>query len=136
MPGGGIALLNASIHLESLEYLNESICNGIYLIRTALKSPWNQILENAGLIPEEIFDELLKQKEKYLFQMGYDALNFKYVNMIDAGIIDPTKVVITSFKDAATIAGMLLTTEVALVEENEITLDTVKGSSNSIKVRV
>lgn len=144
LPGGGIALLNSCIHLEKFEEFqdkyhnssNPSISHGIYLIESALKSPWNQILENAGLIPEEIFDKFLKQRETNQFQMGYDALNFKYVNMIDAGIIDPTKVVITAFKDAASIAGLLLTTEVALVEENEITLDTVGGPSNSIKVRV
>ncbi len=56
--------------------------------------------------------------------------------MIEAGIIDPTKVVITAFKDAASIASLLLTTEVALVEENEITLNTTQGPSSSIKVRV
>lgn len=144
LPGGGIALLNACIHIENFEEFqnkyhdssNPAISHGIYLIESALKAPWNQILENAGLIPEEIFDEFLKQREISQFQMGYDALNFKYVNMIESGIIDPTKVVITAFKDAASIAGLLLTTEVSLVEENEITLDTVGGSSNSIKVRV
>ena len=56
--------------------------------------------------------------------------------MLEAGIIDPTKVVITAFKDAASIAGILLTTDVALIEDNEITLDTVQGPSSSIKVRV
>lgn len=142
LPGGGIALLNASIYLSSLNNWNSGLedqlafLNGIYLIECALKSPWNQILENAGLIPEEIYDELLKHKQTESFQIGYDALNFKYVNMIEAGIIDPTKVVITAFKDAASIASLLLTTEVAMIEENEITLNTVQGNSNSIKVRV
>lgn len=136
LPGGGIALLNASNHLNSLDCEhNPKIAHGIYLIETALKAPWNQILENAGLIPEEIYEGLERHSENS-FRLGYDALNFQYVNMIDAGIIDPTKVVITAFKDAASIAGLLLTTEVALIEENEITLDTVQGSSSSIKVRV
>lgn len=140
LPGGGIALLNSSHHLESLDHLfkaeNEAISNGIYLIIEALRSPWNQILENAGLIPEEIFDGFSKRISLNSFNMGYDALNFKYVDMYEAGIIDPTKVVVTSFKDASSIAGLLLTTEVALVEENEITLNTMQGSSSSIKVRV
>ncbi len=144
LPGGGVALLNAALHLEDLDdfekqYHDSSlsdVSHGIYLIEAALKSPWNQILENAGLIPEEIFDELLVQGKTSNFHMGYDALNFKHVNMIEAGIIDPTKVVITAFKDAASIASLLLTTEVALVEENEITLNTTQGPSSSIKVRV
>ena len=141
LPGGGVALFNASDYLSALnevlkpENRKPDILHGIYLIETALKSPWNQILENAGLIPEETLEEFPKNKTNQ-FQMGYDALNFQYVNMIDAGIIDPTKVVITAFKDAASIAGLLLTTEVALVEENEITLNTVQGQSSSIKVRV
>ena len=136
LPGGGIALLNASDHLASLNLSdNQMIGRGIYLIETALKAPFNQILENAGLIPEEILEGIDKNSP-YSFRLGYDAMNFKYVNMIDAGIIDPTKVVVTAFKDAASISGLMLTTEVALIEENEITLDTVQGSSNSIKVRV
>lgn len=136
LPGGGIALLNASDHLASLNLSdNQAIGRGIYLIETALKAPFNQILENAGLIPEEIL-EGIDRNSPDSFRLGYDAMNFKYVNMIDAGIIDPTKVVVTAFKDAASISGLMLTTEVALIEENEITLDTVQGSSNSIKVRV
>lgn len=136
LPGGGIALLNASDHLASLNLSdNQAIGRGIYLIETALKAPFNQILENAGLIPEEILEGIDKDSPDS-FRLGYDAMNFKYVNMIDAGIIDPTKVVVTAFKDAASISGLMLTTEVALIEENEITLDTVQGSSNSIKVRV
>ena len=136
LPGGGIALLNASDHLASLSLSdNQAIGRGIYLIETALKAPFNQILENAGLIPEEILEGIDKNSPDS-FRLGYDAMNFKYVNMIDAGIIDPTKVVVTAFKDAASISGLMLTTEVALIEENEITLDTVQGSSNSIKVRV
>ncbi len=142
LPGGGMALFNASFYLLGLDRIhekgnpNESIRHGIYLIECALKAPFYQILENAGLIPEDIRDEFFKPENMNQFQMGYDALNFQYVNMIDAGIIDPTKVVITAFKDAASIAGLLLTTEVALVEENEITLNTVQGQSSSIKVRV
>ena len=139
LPGGGIALLNASSYLKNYEISfiryggsSQSFINGVFLIETALKSPWNQILENAGLIPEDIYENLPKDK----FTMGYDALNNTYVDMLEAGIIDPTKVVITAFKDAASIAGILLTTDVALIEDNEITLDTVQGPSSSIKVRV
>lgn len=139
LPGGGVALLNASEYLRdfdisSIKYggSSQSFINGLFLIEVALKAPWNQILENGGLIPEDIYQNLPRDK----FTMGYDALNNTYVDMLEAGIIDPTKVVITAFKDAASIAGILLTTDVALIEENEITLDTVQGSSNSIKVRV
>jgi chaperonin GroEL len=144
LPGGGVALLNACNYLIALNHPHDNppshaICNGMYLIETAIKSPWNQILENAGKIPEEIFEKLSEYASSHegnKFNLGYDALNFKFVDMIAAGIIDPTKVVITALKDAASIAGLLLTTEVILVEENEITLDTVQGPSNSIKVRV
>ncbi len=142
LPGGGIALLRASKHIENLDHVykeyadNQAICNGIYLIETALKSPWNQILENAGKIPEEILEQLNDHIKSAEFDFGYDALNFKFVNMVEAGIIDPAKVVVTALKDAASIAGLLLTTEVVIVEENEITLNTVQSPSNSIKVRV
>lgn len=136
LPGGGIALLNASEHLASMEMnQNQDIDGGIFLVQTALKAPFNQILENAGLIPEEIL-EGIDRNSPDAFRLGYDALNCKHVNMVEAGIIDPTKVVVTAFKDAASIAGLMLTTEVALIEENEIILNTVNGSSNSIKVRV
>jgi chaperonin GroEL len=142
LPGGGIALLRAAEYLNSLEDIYDfykespSILNGIYLIECAAKSPWNQILENAGKVPEEIREEIQGHEIGDKFECGYDAANFKIVDMIEAGIIDPTKVVLTALKDSASIARLLLTTEVILVEENEITLDTVQGPSNSIKVRV
>ena len=149
LPGGGIALLRASNHLDALRdnlyktyEHSRSIINGIYLIENAIKSPFNQILENAGMIPEEIIEELSKKEldtknsQENDFNHGYDALNFKIVDMIEEGIIDPTKVVISALKDASSIASLLLTTEVIVVEENEITLDTVQTSPNSIKVRV
>jgi|SRR5882672_790351 len=142
LPGGGVALLRASEHLLSLDDLHQfyknspSIMNGIYLVETAAKAPWQQILENAGKIPEEIMEELNSHERKSEFELGYDALNFRIVDMIEAGIIDPTKVVMSALKDSASIAALLLTTQVILIEENEITLNTVNGPSNSIKVRV
>lgn len=142
LPGGGVALLDASNYLRDINHVKSgqeddySFLNGVYLVVEALKSPWNQILENAGLIPEEIYEAIPNIEDCPRCIIGYDAANFKYVNMIEAGIVDPTKVVITAFKDAASIASLLLTTEVAIIEENEITLNTVQGNSSSIKVRV
>lgn len=144
LPGGGMSLLSAARFLNSIEFLDtidghgdakiydSSFAYGIFLLEKALEAPFNQILENAGKIPEEIREGM--DQDNFLY--GYDALNFKYVDMIEAGIIDPTEVVLTSLKDAVSIAGMLLTTEVVMIEENEITLNSLQAPNNPYKIRV
>lgn len=125
LPGGGIALLRASLHLNEI--------GGSSVIRNALEAPCRQILENAGVEEiEGIFNGLVNCKIK-IFEAGFDARLGIFVNMIEMGIIDPTKVVITALQDAASIASLILTTEAVLVEENEISLSTFQGA-NEMKI--
>lgn len=112
-----------------------SFAQGVYLIEQALKAPWQQIIENAGKIPEEIEDSIEKDGLQGIFNIGYDALNFKIVDMVKAGIIDPANVVITALKDAVSISSLLLTTDVIMIEENEITLNAIQDPSNPLKIR-
>ena len=146
LPGGGISLLKASKYISSLEFLNQidnhgkpkfydaSFTHGIYLLEQALKAPFNQILENAGIVPEEIIEKIDAGAD--ILEFGYDASNFECVNMLEAGIIDPFEVVQTCLKDAVSIASLLLTTEVVMIEENEITLNSLQAPSNPYKIRM
>lgn len=113
VPGGGVALLYAAQELEGLEGANEDQTRGIDIVRRAVQSPVRQIAENAGMDGAVIAGKLLDQKSK---TFGFDAQEEEYVDMIEAGIIDPTKVVRTALQDAASVAGLLITTE-ALVAE-------------------
>ncbi len=91
----------------------------IDIVRGALKAPFFQILKNAGVSEDNIYEimgEILNNKSKLL--SGYDALNMKHIdNMVESGIIDPVKVVISALESAISAAGILLTTEVAIVDD-------------------
>lgn len=114
--GGGSALLYASRVLEKLKGANQDQDLGIKIIKSALQYPIRQIAENAGFDGAVIANEvMLKNDPSY----GYDAQNNKFVDMFKAGIVDPTKVARTALQDAASIAGLLITTEVAIVEKKE-----------------
>jgi len=115
VPGGGCALLYAGLALENLKGENFDQDVGIGIIRDACKAPISKIVENAGKEPAVIISRLMNDKVDK--QFGYDALNDKFVNMIEKGIIDPVKVVKTALVDAASIAGLMITTEVLIVEE-------------------
>ena len=116
VPGGGVTLLYAAEALDGLEYGNEDQRLGIQIVRKALASPVRQIVANAGGDGSIIAGKLIDQKDA---EYGYDAQNDKFVNMYEAGIIDPAKVVRTALQDAASVAGLLITTEAMIAEKPE-----------------
>jgi chaperonin GroEL len=113
VPGGGTALLYATKALKNLEGENDDQDAGIAIVRRAIQSPLRQIIENAGVEASIVVGKLLEQKS---LTYGFDAQDEKYVDMIEAGIIDPTKVVRTALQDAASVAGLLITTEAMVAE--------------------
>ncbi len=114
--GGGVALLYAIRALERLRTSNSDQKAGIDIIRRALQAPVRQIVENAGDDGSVVVGKLLESKDQ---NFGYDAQKGEYVNMVKAGIIDPTKVVRTALQDAASVAGLLITTEAMIAERPE-----------------
>jgi len=118
VPGGGVTLLRAKKALEELEKeaTNDEEKVGVTIVKKALEAPLKQIAENAGVDGAVIIQEILKNdSESY----GYDALKGEFTDMFKAGIIDPAKVTRSAVQNAASIAGMLLTTEVLVVEKPE-----------------
>jgi chaperonin GroEL len=116
VPGGGTALLYATKSLAGLKGDNDDQTAGINIVRKAIQSPIRQILENAGVEGSPVVNKLLEGKSA---TAGFDAQKEEYVDMIDAGIIDPTKVVRTALQDAASVAGLLITTEAMIAEKPE-----------------
>ncbi|MGF1624195.1 MAG: chaperonin GroEL [Alphaproteobacteria bacterium] len=114
--GGGVALLYATRALDKVKTANEDQRVGVDIVRRALQSPVRQIIENSGDDSAVIVGKLLDQKDS---DHGYDAQEGKYVNMFKAGIIDPTKVVRVALQDAASVAGLLITTEAMVGEKPE-----------------
>jgi chaperonin GroEL len=113
VPGGGTALLYATKALQGLTGENEDQTAGIAIIRKAIQSPLRQIVENSGVEASIVVGKLLEQKSA---TYGWDAQNEKYVDFIDAGIVDPTKVVRTALQNAASIAALLITTEAMVAD--------------------
>jgi len=111
--GGGVALLYATKALDKLEADNDDQDVGIEIIRRAIQSPIRQIAENAGKEGSVIVGKLLEQKDT---NFGYDAQGDEYTDLVKAGIIDPVKVVRTALQDAASVAGLLITTEAMICE--------------------
>jgi chaperonin GroEL len=111
--GGGSALLYATESLEGVKPQNDDQRVGVEIIRRALQSPIRQILENAGEDGAVIVGKLFDSKDK---NRGFDAQNGEYVDMIKAGIIDPAKVVRTALQDAASVAGLMITTEAMVAD--------------------
>eukprot|EP00669_Euglena_mutabilis_P002366 TRINITY_DN12991_c0_g1_i1.p2 TRINITY_DN12991_c0_g1~~TRINITY_DN12991_c0_g1_i1.p2 ORF type:complete len:347 (+),score=157.15 TRINITY_DN12991_c0_g1_i1:622-1662(+) len=117
--GGGSALLFASTVLEPLlqdPTLSVDIKTGVRIVFHAVRQPCQKIVDNAGLEGAVVLDTLLKQPSA---AMGFDAASNQYVNMFEAGIIDPTKVVRTALVDAASVAGLMITTEATIVTAEE-----------------
>ena len=112
--GGGAALLYSIRALDGLKSANNDQKVGIDIIRRALQSPLRQIAENAGSDGVLVAGKLLESKDT---SHGFNAQTGEYVDMIKAGIIDPTKVVRTALQDAASVAGLLITTEALIVEK-------------------
>jgi chaperonin GroEL len=116
VPGGGVALLYATKALEGLKGENDDQTRGIDIIRKALQSPLRQIAENAGHDGAVVAGKLIDGKDPTL---GFNAQTEVYENLVKAGVIDPTKVVRTALQDAASVAGLLITTEAAISEKPE-----------------
>jgi chaperonin GroEL len=113
VPGGGVALLRAVEVLESVKGDNDDQKVGINIVRRALQAPLRQISENAGEDGAVVVGKIL-DKDEYNF--GYNAATGEYGNLVKQGVIDPAKVVRTALQDAASVAGLLITTEAMVAE--------------------
>jgi len=113
LPGGGVALLRAGEGLKKIRTQNDDQKTGVEIVRKALSAPARQIALNAGEDGSVIVGKIL-EKDQYAF--GFDAQNGEYVNMLSKGIIDPTKVVRQALQGAASVAGLLITTEAMVAE--------------------
>ena len=113
VPGGGVAYLDALVQLDDLEVSHEDEKIGVEIVKWAIQEPIKQILYNAGLSAEVIIDKILYYPE---LGFGYNAKNNQYCNLFEEGIIDPLKVVRVALENAASAAGMVLTTECVIYE--------------------
>ncbi len=116
VPGGGVALARASLILAHVQFDNEDQKFGIEIVRKAVQSPLRQIAENAGEDGAVVGGKVLENAE---YSFGFDAQTGVYKDMIAAGIIDPTKVVRVALQNAASVAGLLITTEAMVAERPE-----------------
>ena len=113
VPGGGVCLLKASKILDGMTGDNDDQNAGIAIVRRALQSPIRQIAENAGVEGSIVVGKVLENSSP---TFGFNAQTEEYVDMVQAGVIDPAKVVRTALQDAASVAGLLITTEAAVAE--------------------
>ncbi|MCO7185219.1 chaperonin GroEL [Tenacibaculum sp. XPcli2-G] len=113
--GGGVALVRAKKVLETITTENLDETTGIQIVNRAIESPLRTIVENAGGEGSVVINKVLEGKKDF----GYDAKSEKYVDMLETGIIDPKKVTRVALENAASVAGMILTTECALVDIKE-----------------
>jgi chaperonin GroEL len=113
VPGGGVALLRARKAVERVKSENADIQAGINIVLRALESPIRQIVENAGVEGSIVVGKLLENKSE---TFGFDAQTEEYKDLVGAGIIDPTKVIRTALQHAASVAGLLVTTEAMVAE--------------------
>jgi len=113
--GGGVALVRAKKVLEKLATENLDETTGVQIVNKAIEAPLRTIVENAGGEGSVVINKVLEGKKDF----GYDAKSDEYVNMLDAGIIDPKKVTRVALENAASVAGMILTTECALIDIKE-----------------
>ncbi len=116
VPGGGISLLYATKALKGLKGANDDQTRGIDIIRKAIEAPLRQIAQNAGVDGAVVAGNLLREGDE---TMGFNAATDVYENLVAAGVIDPTKVVRIALQDAASVAGLLITTEAAIAEQPE-----------------
>jgi len=115
IPGGGVAYIRAIEDLEGLKGDNEDETTGITIIKRAIEEPLRQIVENAGIEGSVIVQKVKEGKADF----GYNARTNQFENLYESGVIDPTKVARIALENAASIAGMFLTTECVIVEEEE-----------------
>ena len=112
VPGGGVAYIRASQALAELKGANEDETTGIHIVARAIEEPLRQIAANAGVEGSVIINKIREGKGDF----GYNARTDEYVNMFEAGVIDPTKVSRVALENAASVAGMFLTTECAIAD--------------------
>ncbi len=115
IPGGGVGYVRAIEALEKLKGSNEDETTGIQIIKRALEEPLRQIVENAGLEGSVVVNKIKEGKDDF----GYNASTDKYENLYKSGVLDPTKVARIALENAASIAGMFLTTECVIVDKKE-----------------
>jgi chaperonin GroEL len=113
VPGGGVAFIRAIESLENLKGINEDETTGIAIVKRALEEPMRQIVQNAGLEGSIVVQKVKEQKDDY----GFNARTEQYEPLLEAGVIDPTKVTRIAIENAASIAGMLLTTECVVADK-------------------
>jgi chaperonin GroEL len=113
VPGGGVALLRAKKAIGKLHNSNHDIQAGINIVLKAIETPVRQIAENAGMEGSVVVNKILEEKSE---TFGFDAQSENYVDMVDKGIVDPAKVVRAALQDAASVAGLLVTTEAMVAE--------------------
>src|SRR5207237_7284655 len=116
VPGGGVALLRAQRALKTLKFDDAEEQVGVEIVRRALEEPIRMIVQNAGAEGSLVVEKVRASKDD---SYGYNALTDEYENLVTAGVIDPTKVTRTALQNAASIAGLLLTTEALVVEKKE-----------------
>jgi len=114
LPGGGVALLRALSSVKGIKTQNDDQKTGVEIVRKAIMAPARQIVDNAGDDGAVVIGKLLESKD---YTYGYNAQTGEYGDLVKAGIIDPTKVVRTAIQDAASIAGLLITTEAMVAEQ-------------------
>ncbi len=115
VPGGGVALLRAARGLDKLQGANDDQTTGIRLLRRAVEEPLRQIVANAGIEASVVVDKVLAGKGNF----GYNAANGEYGDMIEMGILDPTKVTRLALQNAASVASLMLTTEALVADAPE-----------------
>ena len=113
VPGGGVALLRAKAAVAKLTTDNPDVKAGIAIVLRALEAPIRQIVENAGVEGSIVVGKILENKSE---TYGFNAQTEEYVDMLKAGIVDPAKVVRTALQGAASVAGLLITTEAMVAE--------------------
>jgi chaperonin GroEL len=113
VPGGGVALLRAKKAVGKITNSNADVQAGINIVLRALESPARQIAENSGAEGSIVVGKILETKSE---SFGFDAQTEKYGDLVEAGIIDPAKVVRCALQDAASVAGLLITTEAMVAE--------------------
>jgi chaperonin GroEL len=113
VPGGGVALLRAKAAVQKLKNDNSDVQAGINIVLKALEAPIRQIAENAGLEGSIVVGKISENSSE---SYGFDAQSEQFVDLIQAGIIDPAKVVRAALQGAASVAGLLITTEAMVAE--------------------
>jgi chaperonin GroEL len=129
VPGGGVALLRAKAAIGKLTNDNEDVQSGINIVLRALEAPIRQIAENSGVEGSIVVGKILENKSQ---TFGFDAQTEQYVDMLNAGIVDPAKVVRVALQDAASIAGLLITTEAMIADRPKADAPAMPGGGGGM----